>query len=175
MLPVAVGSAIKYVRTVPATKTVPEHKDTHDAILIRYDLETDPEKVPNVHLAFIHPDDRSHLRDSNWMDAWQEVASVPFSPEGEFFHGWYVPSVSKRGEEFLAALQRQILAGDEKIADLERQVAEQKATPVNTPPVVAGIAKLKDFLMENYKNETGDETPIDCAIRLLGKKAKKEK
>jgi len=35
------------------------------------------------------------------------------------------------------------------------------------------LSKLKAFLMENFKNETGDETPVDCAIRLLGKTKKK--
>jgi hypothetical protein len=34
------------------------------------------------------------------------------------------------------------------------------------------VAKLKAFLFENFKNETGDETPVDCAIRLLSKKKK---
>lgn len=34
--------------------------------------------------------------------------------------------------------------------------------------------KLREFLFANFKSETGNETPIDCAIRLLGKiKAKK--
>jgi hypothetical protein len=48
------------------------------------------------------------------------------------------------------------------------------------PPFVAGAAigwraipvpdaKLKAFLMANFKDETGDETPEDCAIRLLTK------
>jgi hypothetical protein len=33
--------------------------------------------------------------------------------------------------------------------------------------------KLKSFLMANFKDETGDETPEDCAVRLLGKAKKK--
>lgn len=31
-------------------------------------------------------------------------------------------------------------------------------------------AKLGKFLLANFKNETGNETPVDCAIRLLTKK-----
>jgi len=30
--------------------------------------------------------------------------------------------------------------------------------------------KLQAFLLKNFKSETGDETPVDCAIRLLTKK-----
>lgn len=33
--------------------------------------------------------------------------------------------------------------------------------------------ELREFLLTNFKSETGDETPVACAIRLLGKKAKK--
>jgi hypothetical protein len=33
--------------------------------------------------------------------------------------------------------------------------------------------KLKAFLMANFKNETRNETPEACAIRLLGKQIKK--
>lgn len=28
---------------------------------------------------------------------------------------------------------------------------------------------LRDFLLSNFKSETGDETPVHCAIRLLAK------
>lgn len=31
----------------------------------------------------------------------------------------------------------------------------------------AQTQKLKEFLMLNFKSETGNETPADCAIRLL--------
>lgn len=45
---------------------------------------------------------------------------------------------------------------------------ELPAVPVKDSP------KLKAFLMANFKDETGNETPEDCAIRLLAKsKAKK--
>lgn len=33
--------------------------------------------------------------------------------------------------------------------------------------------KLQAFLLTNFKSETGNETPVDCAIRLLGKAKKK--
>lgn len=36
------------------------------------------------------------------------------------------------------------------------------------------VGQLQDYLLSNFKSETGNETPTDCAIRLLGKtKAKK--
>jgi hypothetical protein len=41
---------------------------------------------------------------------------------------------------------------------------------VAEPAAVGEQAKLKEFLLENYKKETGDETPEACAIRLLTKK-----
>jgi len=34
----------------------------------------------------------------------------------------------------------------------------------------AELEKLRKFLLENRKGETGNETPVDCAIRLLTKK-----
>jgi hypothetical protein len=40
-------------------------------------------------------------------------------------------------------------------------------SPLSSPSTDA--KKLRDFLMANFKNETGNETPEDCAIRLLGK------
>jgi hypothetical protein len=54
--------------------------------------------------------------------------------------------------------------------------AKQPAPPEKkTAPSKADteLNKLKAFLMENFRNETGDETPVDCAIRLLGKAKKK--
>jgi hypothetical protein len=36
----------------------------------------------------------------------------------------------------------------------------------------ASREKLRQFLMENFKSETGNESPEDCAIRLLTKKKK---
>lgn len=36
------------------------------------------------------------------------------------------------------------------------------------------VAKLGNFLLAKYKKETGDETPVDCAIRLLTKLKPKE-
>lgn len=36
-------------------------------------------------------------------------------------------------------------------------------------PVSDETAQLKEFLFANFKSETGDETPIQCAIRLLAK------
>lgn len=38
---------------------------------------------------------------------------------------------------------------------------------------VAEVTELRTFLLTNFKNETGDETPVQCAIRLLGKTKKK--
>jgi len=34
------------------------------------------------------------------------------------------------------------------------------------------LGKLQRFLLSNFKKETGNETPVDCAIRLLGAKKK---
>jgi hypothetical protein len=42
------------------------------------------------------------------------------------------------------------------------------------PPVMSEDGKkLQAFLLSNFKSETGNETPVDCAIRLLGKTKKK--
>ena len=41
--------------------------------------------------------------------------------------------------------------------------------PVKSPADAEAL-KLKTFLMTKFKDETGDETPVDCAIRLLSKK-----
>jgi hypothetical protein len=38
------------------------------------------------------------------------------------------------------------------------------------PSASAEGQKLRAFLLENFKKETGNETPEDCAIRLLSKK-----
>lgn len=38
---------------------------------------------------------------------------------------------------------------------------------------LAEVVELRSFLLTNFKNETGDETPVQCAIRLLGKTKKK--
>lgn len=164
MYPVSVGSAVKYTRLVPATKDAPQHYETLDATLIRYDPETDKDEVPAAHLVFAHPTDYDHLKDSNWPDAFQQVDNVPFEPEGEFYHGWTVTDSDRLKSRleanggFIAGLQRQILAGDEKIADLERQVmelqvtntvlneqiAQLKATPVHQPPQVDDVQAAPD-------------------------------
>jgi hypothetical protein len=41
------------------------------------------------------------------------------------------------------------------------------------PVLSADDKKLQAFLLSNFKSETGNETPVDCAIRLLGKTKKK--
>jgi len=40
---------------------------------------------------------------------------------------------------------------------------------VPAAPVSPDAKKLRDFLFANFKDETGNETPEACAIRLLGK------
>lgn len=46
-------------------------------------------------------------------------------------------------------------------------------TPVLAPQFDQEEKKLQSFLLSNFKSETGNETPVDCAIRLLGKAKKK--
>lgn len=43
-----------------------------------------------------------------------------------------------------------------------------------TAPPSADAAKLRKFLFANFKSETGNETPEDCAIRLLTATIKKK-
>lgn len=57
-------------------------------------------------------------------------------------------------------------ATEEKVA-LAEQAKTTPAAPVSKADLE--LNKLKAFLMENFKRETGDETPVDCAIRLLSK------
>lgn len=57
-------------------------------------------------------------------------------------------------------------------ADAQHERFWRTPAPVTVPDPQA--KKLHDFLMENFKKETGNETPVDCAIRLLGK-LKKDK
>lgn len=47
------------------------------------------------------------------------------------------------------------------------------ASPAKPAKEDPGAKKLQAFLLENFKSETGDETAIDCAIRLLSKTKKK--
>jgi len=55
-------------------------------------------------------------------------------------------------------------------AELEKVKKEVAKLDAMVEKLVTAKAKLQKFLMENYKNETGNETPEDCAIRLLSKK-----
>lgn len=42
-------------------------------------------------------------------------------------------------------------------------------SPLLHPKESDATTKLRNFLLENYRSATGDETPEDCAIRLLTK------
>ena len=87
MYPVPIGTAVKYVRTHPERQVI-------DAILLGYDRlppDSPEEDVPTAHLAIAHPDNHHLFRDANWADAFEKVDKVPFKPEGEFYHGWWLP------------------------------------------------------------------------------------
>jgi hypothetical protein len=65
------------------------------------------------------------------------------------------------------------LVGSVQVSNAAEEQAARAAQAKKPAPLSKAdleLGKLKAFLMENFKRETGDETPVDCAIRLLTKK-----
>lgn len=96
------------------------------------------------------------------LNCWKEVGeahAVPASDHPMFDH----PFVAKEKDEFGKVLEP---ARPEYEAQVSAHAEGKKVISSASGPAVE-TAKLKTFLLSNFKSETGDETPVDCAIRLL--------
>jgi len=162
MQPVSVGSAVKYTRFVPETKDAPAHHETLDALLIRYDVESDPDKVPNAHLVFVDSKGHRHLRDSNFLDAFQDVGGVPYEPEGEFYHGW------TEFDDSHDSLLRQLVDADTKIEDLEGRIRELQATNTilneNIAQLTAKAAELTGVVPQPFNDDHLVSEPASTVV-----------
>jgi hypothetical protein len=76
--------------------------------------------------------------------------------------------------QFGAHVPRTLTFPEVKTLIDELEAESGLGTPAPSPKVIhekdPQVKKLQDFLLANFKSETGNETPVDCAIRLLSKK-----
>lgn len=148
------------------------HKDDESRADVRMVIADGPTSLRGTAIAEGNPD-LPHFDINVWMERDEEHTPLP-ADHPAFDHPWKQPELDQQGNRIPVVR-----------TEYERLIEEHKhpkPTPPAPPAPPAKVdafsienGKLKSFLMENFKNETGDETPVDCAIRLLGKQVKKDK
>jgi len=78
---VAIGSHILFHKLFAATKDVPQHHKTFDAIVTGYEMkhdhDVDKDGLPHINLAYLNPEKFLALGGADWAQAFERVYSVP--------------------------------------------------------------------------------------------------